>query len=172
MGYLLPSRHHQSLALRYLAAVGEGPVFLHPTPIMSSFLRAQTQRSRNKPVLASCSSTPCKAPFTQGPAPKNMEWSFRESVCARTRFVCVWGEEGGEEGMCACSWYDLGSERGSEQPILRDNQAEAAVEAEARLCPGYDHGPTQVPHHHTLTCLRKGDIGESPESWSRGGPGR
>ena len=57
-------------------------------------------------------------------------------VCVRARVrVCASGVEGG------VSQYEYGSDRGSEWPILRDNQAEAAIERQASAV-----NMTAVPH--------------------------
>lgn len=57
-------------------------------------------------------------------------------MCACDLCVCVLRMERGRVSVSQC---EHGSDGGSEQPTLRDNQAEAAVEGETRLWSELDY---------------------------------
>lgn len=52
------------------------------------------------------------------------------SLRAHAQCVCMFGVE---RGCLHVSQYEIGSDTGSRQPALGDNQAQAAIEGEARL---------------------------------------
>lgn len=121
-----------------MAPGGEGPVFFHPGLALSGFLTGTDPEE----------STPRRAPCTERPAPQvhvmeplhsysaKHSQGDREGVCVHAICVCVLRAG---RGSVSVSQYEYGSDGGSEQPALRDNQAEAAVEGEGKLRSELDH---------------------------------